>query len=216
MKEIKFDVPQENAQEFAKEMIALADKYNVNVEGIDSLLPITERVKTYEDACRVLGFEPVDFNKMRYSSPVDVIKSTVDVRRYFLEKDEVAYIKLKTIAAALNEGWIPEFTNEEYRYYPWFTFWTKEELAEKSEEWKKERSVWLFGGRSVSGAYCGLACAGSNFAWSRSTSRISARLAVKSEELAIYFGKQFIGIWADYVGPFGRLCRAIRKVKLKT
>ena len=197
MKEIKFDVPQENAQEFAKEMIALADKYNVNVEGIDSLLPITERVKTYEDACRVLGFEPVDFNKMRYSSPVDV-------SRCFLEKDEVAYIKLKTIAAALNEGWIPEFTNEEYRYYPWFTFWTKEELAEKSEKWKKERSLWRFGGTSVSGADCGLASANSIAAWSYSTSLISARLAVKSEELAIYFGKQFISIWADYVGPFGK------------
>lgn len=197
MKEIQFDVPQENAQEFAKEMIALADKYNVNVEGIDSLLPITERVKTYEDACRVLGFEPVDFNKMRYLSPVDV-------SRCFLEKDDVAYIKLKTIAAALNEGWIPEFTNEEYRYYPWFTFLTKEELAEKSEEWKKERSLWLFGGGSYTGAVCGLASAYSSRAWSDSASGFSARLAVKSEELAFYFGKQFISIWADYVGPFGK------------
>lgn len=43
----------------------------------------------------------------------------------------------------------------------------------------------------------------SNTVWSHSSAYFSARLAVKSEELAIYFGKQFIDIWANYVGPFG-------------
>ena len=197
MKELKLDVPQEKAQEFAKEMIALAEKYDVKVKGIDTLLPITERVKTYEDACHVLGFEPVDFYKLRYSSPIDG-------SRCFLEKDEVAYIKLKTIAAALNEGWEPQFTTDEYRWYPWFTLWTEEELKGKSEQWKKDRALWLFGGPSSFGAYCGLAAASSYAAWSISSASLSARLAVKSKELAVYFGKQFISIWADYVGPFNR------------
>lgn len=195
MKEFKLDVPQEKAQEFAKEMIALAEKYDVKVEGIDTLLPITERVKTYEDACHVLGFEPVDFYKLRYSSPIDG-------SRCFLEKDEVAYIKLKTIAAALNEGWKPQFTTDEYRWYPWLTFWTEEKLKDKSEQWKKDHVLWLFGGNPTDGAYCGLASAASSNVWSYSHSDFSAHLAVKSEELAIYFGKQFISIWADYVGPF--------------
>ena len=62
----------------------------------------------------------------------------------------------------------------------------------------------MFGGASPYGVSCGLACVSSGSAWSNAFSNISARLAVKSEELADYFGKQFIGIWADYVGPFNR------------
>ena len=59
--------------------------------------------------------------------------------------------------------------------------------------------LWLFGGNSNNGSYCGLASSDSSDAWSYSFAFISARLAVKSKELAVYFGKQFIEIWADYV-----------------
>ena len=200
MKTLSFNVPDEQAQAFAKDLSALFNKYGVKVENkeaLDAMRPITERVKTYEDACHVLGFEPVDFYKLRYSSPIDG-------SRCFLEKDEVAYIKLKTIAAALNEGWEPQFTTDEYRWYPWFTLWTEEELKGKSEQWKKDRALWLFGGRSGAGSDCGLASAASCDVWSTSGAVSSARLAVKSEKLAVYFGKQFISIWADYVGPFNR------------
>ena len=64
---------------------------------------------------------------------------------------------------------------------------------------EKKKSLWLFGGSSLHGANCGLAYANSNLAWSASAAHISARLAVKSEALAKYFGQQFIDIWSDYV-----------------
>ena len=150
---------------------------------------VRERIKTFHDAYCELG------NEHPFVKSYEKYVNTASGE----EADVISYLKLRIIAAALNEGWKPQFTEDEYRYYPWFYLLTEEEISEKSEEWKKEHSLWLFGGFSNLGAYCGLAYALSNFAWSSSLSVISARLAVKSEELAVYFGKQFIDIWAGYV-----------------
>ena len=69
---------------------------------------ITKRVKTYADACAVLGIEPMN--------------ETVLAKLGFT-KDEIAYRKLKTIAEALNEGWRPDWANSnEYKYWPWFVY----------------------------------------------------------------------------------------------
>lgn len=57
----------------------------------------------------------------------------------------------------------------------------------------------LWGGTADSGAVCGLACAGSVGGWSASTAAIGSRLAVKSSEIAIYFGEQFKELWKDFL-----------------
>ena len=150
---------------------------------------VRERIKTFHDAYCELG------NEHPFVKSYEKYVNTASGE----EADVISYLKLRIIAAALNEGWKPQFTEDEYRYYPWFYLLTEEEISEKSEEWKQEHSLWLFGGASRTGAGCGLACAYSGNAWSYSDSLISARLAVKSEELAVYFGKQFIDIWAGYV-----------------
>ena len=150
---------------------------------------VRERIKTFHDAYCELG------NEHPFVKSYEKYVNTASGE----EADVISYLKLRIIAAALNEGWKPQFTEDEYRYYPWFYLLTEEEISEKSEEWKKEHSLWLFGGNSGCGASCGLAYAGSVNAWSNSLSLFSARLAVKSEELAVYFGKQFIDIWAGYV-----------------
>ena len=149
--------------------------------------PVTERIKTFEDAVMATGMTlPFDDNQLSY-----------------LPKDIVAYMKLRVIAAALNElhettlDEFPKFTTDEYRWYPWFYLYTQEEIDKMDEE--KKKRLWLFGGGSHNGASCGLAYAPSNDAWSYSYADISARLAVKSEALAKYFGQQFIDIWADYI-----------------
>jgi hypothetical protein len=49
----------------------------------------------------------------------------------------------------------------------------------------------LWGGDAFSGSSCGLACSGSDYAWSLSDSNYGARLAFKTRELAIYAGTQF-------------------------
>ena len=150
---------------------------------------VRERIKTFHDAYCELG------NEHPFVKSYEKYVNTASGE----EADVISYLKLRIIAAALNEGWKPQFTEDEYRYYPWFYLLTEEEISEKSEEWKKEHSLWLFGGASNYGALCGLAAAASGNAWSCSASPFSARLAVKSEELAVYFGKQFIDIWAGYV-----------------
>lgn len=152
--------------------------------------PITERVKTFEDACKELGEDH------------KLVQQFKAIQEAIAEdKEATAYFKLGIITAALNEGWEPDFTNDdEYRYYPYLCLWTKEELEDKDEAWKDEHNLqlWIGGGASYYGAVCGLACAASSSAWSRAVARFSARLAHKTEELAIYSGKQFTELWANY------------------
>ena len=193
MKEITIAVPDGKKAEWVNGVLTLID------EEVNDNRPVMERIKTFEDACRELAKraesnEGIALLLADYESNADNIKT----------KGTLAYMKLCIIAAALNEGWEPQFTEDEYRWSPWFTLWTEEELKEKSEEWKADHKLWLFGGYSSNAAYCGLASAYSSPAWASSSADYSARLAVKSEELADYFGKQFIEIWADYVGPFNR------------
>lgn len=152
--------------------------------------PVTERIKTLEDACYELGEENVLVQAYR-TAEFNTSGNQNDV------SDVVAYLKLRVIAEALNEGWKPQFTTDEYRYYPWFYLYEQEEIYDIDEE--KKKSLCLFGGYSSRYSNCGISCALSAASWSPSHSVVSARLAVKSEALAIYFGKQFIDIWSDYV-----------------
>lgn len=164
----------------------------VAVDEVDNR-PVTERIKTFEDARKEVerlaegGNEVIANILCDYESNADNI----------LTKSTLAYMKLCIIAAALNDGWEPQFTTDEYRWYPWLYFYTQEEIDKMDKE--KKKKLWLFGGASDHGAYCGLAYAYSDRPRSYSYAYFSARLAVKSEELAKYFGRQFIDIWADYV-----------------
>ena len=64
---------------------------------------ITDQVKTFEDACSILG------------TCVATVLSLHDT------KDERAYKQLKIIAEALNEGWKPNWNDKsEGKYYPFF------------------------------------------------------------------------------------------------
>ena len=151
--------------------------------------PITERIKTFDDAVDELGSEhPLVKQYMAAANGDEAFT-----------RNTIAYMKLLIISDSLNEGWKPQFMGYEYRWYPWFTLWTEEKLKEKSEEWKANNKLWLFGGSSRRGASCGLACVYSCNAWAYAASNFSARLAVKSEEISDYFGNQFIDIWVEYL-----------------
>lgn len=150
--------------------------------------PITERVKTFEDACRELG-EDNHFVE-QYRAIEENADFTSDGHDIF------TYLKLRIIAAALNEGWEPQFTEDEWRWYPWFTLWTGEELSEKSYEWKADRHLISTGDYSED--YAGFASARSAIAPSNSSANFGSRLCFKSEALATYCGKQFISLWADF------------------
>lgn len=152
--------------------------------------PITERVKTFEDACKEMGEDH------------KLVQQFKAIQEAIAEdKEATAYFKLGIITAALNEGWEPDFTNDdEYRYYPYLCIWTKEELEDKDEAWKDEHNLqlWVGGDNSSDDAYCGLASSSSYDVWSNANAHVSARLAHKTEELAIYSGKQFTELWANY------------------
>lgn len=161
------------------------------VFGEDTFKPkdITERVKTFEDACRELGEDhPFVRSYNGYANNIHEDNKN--------DTDILAYLKLRIICAALNEGWEPQFTEDEWRYYPWNILWTEEELSEKSDEWKTDRHLISTGEYQTD--YAGLAYALSNSAPSNANAYFGSRLCLKSDTLAVYCGKQFINIWADF------------------
>ena len=106
------------------------------VFGEDTFKPkdIMERVKTFEDACRELG-EDHPFVRAYNGYTSNIHEDNKN------DTDILAFLKLRIICAALNEGWEPQFTEDEWRYYPWFILWTEDELSEKSDEWKTDRHL---------------------------------------------------------------------------
>lgn len=151
---------------------------------------IMERVKTFDDACKVLGDNNALVNHYLFiANGPEMDDSGNDIR---------GYLKLRIIAAALNDGWQPKFTEDEYRWYPYFYLYTKEQYDRLDEDEKKDCRVV---GRASSSAfvYGGVVFAYANHAWSYSHSHFCSRLAFKSEELAEYCGKQFIDIWMDFL-----------------
>lgn len=162
-------------------------------ENFSEKLPVTERIKTLDDAVRELGDDHPSVKAWR-SFKYGYAVSASDPET----ADILAYVTLRIIIDALNEGWRPEFTEDEYRYYPWFNLYTQENIDEMSDERKEELGLLLWGGSAVDGSLCGLACAYSGNAWSVSVSHFGSRLALKSKELAIYCGRQFGKIYADF------------------
>lgn len=120
---------------------------------------ITDRVKTYEDACKVLGVEPINEQNAKAQG---------------FRSDEIARRKLETIAAALNEGWKPDWNNtDQYKYYPYFY------IQENA----------------TNGAAAGLSCACTCNAASSTSAYVGSRLCFYASRLARYAGNQFTDLY---------------------
>lgn len=91
---------------------------------------ITERIKTFDDAYKALG------ESHPYVVQYDQIFACLMDGEEEIPKDIIAYLKLRIIAAALNEGWEPQFTKKEKRYSPCFVSYTQKEIGETDEEQK--------------------------------------------------------------------------------
>lgn len=120
------------------------------VFGEDTFKPkdIMERVKTFEDACRELG-EDHPF--------VSAYTAWIKHEEFDDQEDILAYMKLRIICAALNEGWEPQFTEDEWRYYPWFWLYTQKEINDMDEDEKTDRRLMSTGDYQT--GYAGLAYA---------------------------------------------------------
>ncbi len=153
--------------------------------------PVTERIVTFEDACAELGeYHPCVAAWNEYKDNTIACESNTEAA------DIIAYMKLRVICAALNEGWKPKFTEDEYRWFPYFYLYTQEEIDNKNDEWKQERNLIGTGGYETE--HDGFACAYSYIVPSTSVTSIGSRLCLKSEDLATYCGTHFIQLWADF------------------
>nr|UWI06293.1 MAG: hypothetical protein [Bacteriophage sp.] len=119
---------------------------------------ITDRVKTYEDACKVLGVEPINEQNAKAQG---------------FRSDEIARRKLETIAAALNEGWKPDWNNtDQYKYYPYFYIQ-----------------------ENANGASAGLSYANTHRTATYANAYLGSRLCFYASRLARYAGNQFTDLY---------------------
>lgn len=172
-KKLEIEIPEGKTAVWRNGILTLIDEPEKDVR---------KRIKTFEDACREIGIDAEAWNRDKISLG--------------LEPDVLAFLKLRIIVKALNEGWEPQFTEDECRYYPWFILYTREEYNKLDEE-EKSRVVY----RSFYYAYAlgGVSCASASSDSSVANASIGVRLAFKTSELAAYCGRQFLDIWADFV-----------------
>lgn len=145
--------------------------------------PITERIKTFADAVKELG----------YKNPL--VQEWANL--YEVSSDLHAYLKLRIICAALNEGWEPQFTENETRYYPWFRLYDEDELNDEDKV-NELKEYGLISTDQYQTKYAGFAYAGSASTPSCGNASFGSRLCLKTPELARYCGKRFSDIWADF------------------
>lgn len=113
---------------------------------------VTERIKSYEDACHELGLSPLKQSDFGFLPQKD--------QEYHFEDH-----KQVVIIRALNEGWEPNYADtDEEKWYIWYK--------------------WV-------GSGAGFVFDCSYFALSHSF--VGARHEFRSQKLAEYFAKQFIG-----------------------
>lgn len=107
-------------------------------------------IRTFEDACEHLGVD------------VPVFES--------LTTDVIAYLKLKIIIKAVNEGWVPDWNNKaQKKWSPWFVLSS------------------------------GFGFAHSIYRYDLTGANVGSRLCFESEEKSTYVAKQFLEIYEDFL-----------------
>lgn len=169
-----------NYPQISKEQVECEMK---KVFGEDVFKPadIRDRIKTFEDAKRELGNDHPLVKEWNLGDN--------------LSADLEAYLKLRIIVAALNEGWKPKFTTDEWRYFPYFYLVTNDEIEKMDDD---ERSRVVLRSYSAANAFGGIVFASASLDSSYAYTDFGSRLAFKNRDLAIYAGQQFIDIYAEY------------------
>ena len=112
-------------------------------------------IKTFDDACKAKGTTEAEFN--------------ANFEGLGLSIDTIAYEKVKIIVAAINEEWVPDWSDEDqYKYYPAFV---------------------LASGSGFSGR---------DYAYRCSSSSVGSRLCFESKEKCLYAAEQFSDIYEDF------------------
>lgn len=147
-------------------------------------------IKTYEDACEALSVEPI-FNE---PNPIMNLYGV----EYEVEPHIIALMKLETISRALwGKDWMPEpdASGSKLFYYPVFALYTKSEIDNMDED---ERGG-LLSASANDGATAGFGYLYTNYRSSGASAYAGFRLCQETREKALYFGKQFLELWAEYL-----------------
>lgn len=157
-------------------------------------------IKSYEDACEVLGLTPI-LSENRNKALCAQFPDQYDFRQN-MPKHIIALMKLEIISRAL---WgkdfqpKPDAEGKEIYWYPWFALYTKKEMEEMSEEKRKSLRGALLAGAAHTGASAGFGSLDTHYRSSYSYAYLGFRLCQETPEKAEYFGKQFIELWAEYL-----------------
>lgn len=173
MKKIEVEIPEGKRAKWVNNVLTLVDEQPKS---------IIDRVKTFEDACTILGED--NWMVKAYEEVYNRVETSGE--------DLISYMKLRIVCAALNEGWVAkEHMNEEW-WYPWFN------RFDKSNEIDYEGHVPAIScnGSATDG---GVMPALAPFDASYTYSSYGSHLALKSKKLAEYCGNKFIHLWADYL-----------------
>lgn len=117
---------------------------------------VQDRIKTWKDVAK-----EYEENYGKVSLPTN--------GRTKQEKSINAFYQIQIISMVLNEGWEPDFTSSEYKYYPYFD---------------RKSHGWVF-----YSYYYVVDCIG----------RMGFGCYYKTSELAVYAGTQFLDIYKDYL-----------------
>lgn len=188
-----------------------------NEQGILQLVDdepkdITERIKTLYDAQCELAQRAERGDCLAHQ----LIEEYNCLNSEETSTDLLTYMQLRIITAALNEGWEPQFKEEEVRWFPYFILWSKDEIDNMSDEDKDNRRLLLWGGDALNGTSCGSSCSNSSHDWPSTLAGFGSRLALKTEALATYAGRQFASVYARfYIGERAKDAKPWREFKAK-
>jgi hypothetical protein len=115
-----------------------------------------EAIKTFDDACKACGTSEKEFNE-KYL-------------KLGLSQDTINYEKAKICVAAINQGWVPDFTNDDQRkWYPWFNLSS------------------------------GFGFVISDYSYALTYAIVGSRLCFPTQEQCEYCATQFLSIYKDFL-----------------
>lgn len=142
-----------------------------HLQSVRTVVPkdVVTRVKDFRDALDELGNEHPLVKQYKIVS--EAFNSIVGGNIGNSSKSSLAYLKLRIIAEALNEGWQPNWNDpNEYKYYPVFEYVNK---------------------------HAGISYTTTNGTTSAVIAHVGSRLCYKTRELATYAGRQFKDIYNE-------------------
>jgi hypothetical protein len=137
-------------------------------------------IKTYSDACKVLGVAPYDFSKGAKIGNIDLPLDVIDV----------AKIKLITITKALNKL---DAYNDNDNFYIELSG-TSEASLKNSAESNDTFNLFVIREDGKDDEYCGLMAVSELY-----DKPMLPSLAYHSHFIARYSAKQFLSLWGEYL-----------------